>query len=726
MDTRAHAALKIILSCWLFGMLLAVGTQRAVALAPPAAAPAGLRGPAVPAAVLADALPAPAGTAISVIMAALIDEQSPLCAELRERYPGAGTRGDEQPAWEVRRERLRTALARFRELFPGVERVVIGRAPGRFTLNEHTDYNGCTSLGVPTEQDDIAIIGLGPTEEGVRIHNMEDSRFASGDFTIDQIRQMQIVPVKDKSALDWRVFVCGLLQSLFPRLEALPEVEQIPSNICLLVDGREEYGGVPVESNMSSSAALEESIIYAVEALVGGAGRVQGGEVIEIGREAEALIGFPCGKLDQGSSTGGRIAVEPGRFYGAAIDCVSRKDARGEDATRVTPFPVPENLNAVLVDMGPKPAAQREYNIRVIEGELAAWLLARSLRDILDEEVDIAKVARVYPPADISRDHNGKPYLYNTKADYPVFFKPVFFAASRLRQVGVSISPRRIQDFVRRVLPRKISRRTLLAQYADDRDFLSIYLGAALPYHMALARGLLEDKGVTIEQVDDETLTGWVKHWLVEALSRKDIESMGRVSLTVQDLRRVEVTSYNLCGTMLHAISEEDRVAEILSTLRLAVESAAPRGKDNAIERFGLLQRRGFESLRTNYRNSTKQIGRLEDWARKQSWCLAVRHFGAGWGGWVEVWVQPGRTAEAEKALKAHLSRQKWYKTQVAEPHGRSINDQLACGMIRFSPGTFASLLGEGLEAYTSEGGLPAAGPAAPAPGTAQSSSRSP
>jgi len=528
----------------------------------------------------------------------LQQDNSAACEELRIYY---------RDKWQIRRARLISTALHYKELFPAIKEAVFTRAPGRITANEHTDYNDAVALGMPTIQDDIAIVGINPDGNKIELRNMED-RFPPATFDSAQaIMQMQIQPRQNKSEVPWSEFFAAILQSLMPRLENYGA--QIPG-MCILVDGRENLGGVPLESNISSSAAFEESLINAIEALVGLKGRLTVGEAIEIGREAEAKIGFPCGKLDQGSSIVTRV-VSYRKIMGAAIDCVPRLDENGKDKTVITPFEIPAELQAVLVNSGPKGDAQREYNIRVIEGELASWVLTQLLNELSPEfaqnpERIQQEVARLY--SNINPDHNGKPYLYGPARVYPVFLKPAFFAANRLRELGIKITDAQVEEWVIRNLPDKVTMQELMDTYGLPKEFFDKVTAAA--------------KKINIP---------------------------------------VETISFNLRGTALHAITEEQRAPLIMRALKDAVEALTDEVKTDALRRFGELQRQGYVSLRDNYRNSTPNIDALIEWAGQQSWCLTQgsgRHFGAGWGGWVEIWVKPGKAEEAQTAIAQHLQAQ--------------------------------------------------------------------
>ncbi|MDH5174572.1 MAG: hypothetical protein OEW43_04870, partial [Elusimicrobiota bacterium] len=508
------------------------------------------------------------------------------------------------------------------------------------------------SLGIPTIQDNIAIVGI--NKENRLILNNMDENFKAKSFDISRIQEMPISVTKNKQEMEWTDFALVLYQALIPRLEGYGAM--VPG-LSVLIDGSEEYGGVPIESNISSSAAIEESQIYAVEALLGIRGQMTGGEVIEIGREAEAKIGFPCGKLDQGSSTVGRVSVPFGQMVGAAIDCVPRLDDQGRDKTVIEPFEVPSILEAILVYTGPKGEAQKEYNIRVIEGELGSWILAQKFMNEATPSqcpwLD-PQAVRITGYADINPDHNGKPYLYNCnklenleESSYPVFFKPAFFSRTFLGNAGVRVTEDELTKWVKENLPTAVTKEELIENYGLPEEFFDKVTKNA--------RGIIVD---------------------------------------------VDNITYNLQGTVLHAIGEQDRAEEIIQALKDATTTAGEE-QAAALERFGRLQRAGYMSLWYNYRNSTPNINAVADWAMEQSWCLAPRHFGAGWGGWMQIWIKPGRYSEAEASLKKFLKKQKWYKN-VAKSNRLSVKKQLKRGIMPFKPGAPASVLGTDTTALTS------------------------
>ncbi len=566
----------------------------------------------------------------------LDNDDSPACRELKIFY---------RDQWEDWRLRFQTAVRKFKAIYPNTSVAVISRAPGRITANEHTDYNDADSLGMPTRQDAIVISGINLERRHLELKNMEPKTFMPATFEMKKLHEYQIRKREKKSEVPWTEFALVVYQAMATKARSYGVTELPGLNV--LVDGRGEYGGIPIESNISSSAGFEEALIYATEALLGIRDEMTGGEVIEIGRQAEAAIGFPCGKLDQGSSTVGRIKVAPDRFVGASIDCVPRLDEQGRDKTIVEPFDIPHDLEAILVDTGPKGDAQREYNIRVMEGELGSWLLAQNLHKLSPAFADMPiptfanKVAELF--GDINPDHNGKPYLYDQHRTYPVFLKPVFFSSAVLNALGIDVTEEQVEAWVRSVLPRKeIPCSELFSEDNIDKAFF--------------ANAARDSMAVGIE---------------------------------------VEEIKYDMLGTVLHAIGDHERAQKIKKVLKTAVEAVLPAARMAALQRFGNLQYEGYLSLRDNYRNSSANIDKLADWAKNKEWCLApgsTRHFGAGWGGWKEFWIKPGMYEQAKAEIEEYLSGQDWYQ-RIAADSGRDMPEQLKRGIMPYKPGKPASLI---------------------------------
>ncbi|MFA5167029.1 MAG: ElyC/SanA/YdcF family protein [Candidatus Omnitrophota bacterium] len=511
-----------------------------------------------------------------------------------------------QEEWDLRRKRLMTLLERFKKLYPHIDRAVVARAPGRITLNDHTDSYSALSLGIPTRQDDIVIAGINSESRQIDLNNIND-RFPARSFDTADIQKIKIQPVKNKSELSWSTYALAVLQSLLPRLEPYPEA-RIPEGMALLVDGREEFGGVPVESNISSSAAFAESIIYAVEALSGIGGRMTGGEAIQIGRDAELKIGFPCGPLDQASSTLGRLSLKPGQTAGAMIDTIPRTYEDGRDKVEIKLFQVPANLEALIVDTGSKGEAQKGFTKRVAEGELASWILAHKLYELIPDfsnQLDRIKIQRLF--ADINRDHNGRPYLFEEGRLWPIFLKPAFFSKDFLGSVGAQVSSEAIHDWVRKNLPSSATKRELIDRYGMPEDYFE------------------------------------------------------KVVASTRHVMDPDTVSYDLQGVALHVIGAQDRAHLIVNALADAAKGndAAQNG---AWKRFAELEINEYESLRDFFNNSTPRIDEIASWAMRQPWCLAPRHFGAGYGGRMQIWIRPGSYEQAAKEVHEFLASRPWYQ----------------------------------------------------------------
>jgi galactokinase len=493
----------------------------------------------------------------------------------------------------MRRDRLDSALARFQELYPRVRDVVISRGAGRSTFLDHNDHGDGTAIGFPVRQDDLVIMGYNPDGDEIALNNMEPRVFSEGSIRASDVAGLRIQKVASKSQMKWTDYCAAILQETLRTLNTYG-VERLPG-LCVLVDGREEMGGVAVESNMSSSAALEMGITYGVEALVGIAGRLSGTEMTEIGRRAEAAIGFPCGKLDQTCSTGDRARVNPEDRVVVAIHCIPSLTPDGRDATHTTVSKMP-TLPGINVNTGEKGPAQREYNIRVIEGEIASWILARKLEELSPgfARLTRAEVENAFPR--VNPDHNGKPYLYDADRLYPVFLKPAFFSRPFLAKLGIDVSRQDLYAWVKRNLPQEadgLTEEELIGRYGVPREYF-------------------------------ENVT--------RSARESGIDLNGR--------------RYKLYGSLLHIIDDEDRGVEMAKVLEDAVTKTG-RERETALDRFGQLEQDAYHSLAQSFGNSTERIDKFVAWAVTRPWCRAGRHFGAGWGGFLQNWVREGMEASA-------------------------------------------------------------------------------
>ncbi len=256
----------------------------------------------------------------------------------------------------VRDETVPRSLEKlFRERFAATPRLY--RAPGRVNLiGEHTDYND--GFVLPAAIDLAAwVAGRARPDRTLVVHAVDLDRGAS--FDLDDT-----APVR---AGDWTDYVRGVAIELARAGHRL-------SGADLLVASE-----VPIGAGLSSSAALEVAVAWALLDLTGITP-----DPLAVARLCQAaenrFVGARCGVMDQFAASHGRA------------DHALHLDCRTLEARAV---PLPEGVALVVCDSLVQHAlATGEYNRRRAECEQGVAVLARhrsdvrALRDATADEVD--------------------------------------------------------------------------------------------------------------------------------------------------------------------------------------------------------------------------------------------------------------------------------------------------------------------------------------------------
>jgi galactokinase len=215
----------------------------------------------------------------------------------------------------------------------------VARAPGRVNLiGEHTDYNA--GLVLPMAIDLACYAASAPNRDGLlRIYseNLKQAR----QWPIEQLGQL-------RASRDWTDYVIGVARQL-----------QLGRGLDLLI-----YSTVPLESGLSSSAALEVAAALAM----GWSGDLPSLELAKLCRRAEnEFIGLPSGIMDQYISVFGR------RDAAVLIDCRSFANE---------PVELPAGAAIVVVNsMVKHQLGQSAYRRRVEECAEAKREIRQDLRD---------------------------------------------------------------------------------------------------------------------------------------------------------------------------------------------------------------------------------------------------------------------------------------------------------------------------------------------------------
>jgi len=257
-----------------------------------------------------------------------------------------------EPAGPGRPHRLAAA---FRETY-GTEPLLV-RSPGRVNLiGEHTDYN--EGFVLPAAVDKAVYFAIGPRPGGrVTLHAAD----------LEQSHEFDLAAPAwtDKR---WPNYLIGVVDQL---LKTGKTGHRLGGFACV-------YGGdIPIGSGMSSSAALEAGLAFALNVLFGLG--LDPMAVVKLAQKAEnEFVGVRCGIMDMFANIFGRPKS------------VIRLDCRSLDY-RYFPFER-DDLRVVLCDtLVKRELALSEYNVRRGQCEAGVRILAkrdpgvRSLRDATPE-----------------------------------------------------------------------------------------------------------------------------------------------------------------------------------------------------------------------------------------------------------------------------------------------------------------------------------------------------
>nr|WP_221375523.1 galactokinase [Actinoplanes polyasparticus] len=246
------------------------------------------------------------------------------------------------------------AVGAFRKAY-GAEPTGLWAAPGRVNLiGEHTDYNEGFVLPFALPQRTIAAVGPAPAGEWTVCSTFEDEPVSFG-------------LTEPGAVTGWAAYVAGVVWSL---ADAGHEVSG--ARIAIASE-------VPLGSGLSSSAALESSVLTALIDLGGLDVPLEKRPAIAQ-RAENVYVGAPTGILDQSAS----IRCEQGRAL--FLDC------RSYEVEQI-PFDLAAAGLAILVinSNAPHQHVDGEYGARRKSCEDAARLLGvRALRDITGDQLDDA------------------------------------------------------------------------------------------------------------------------------------------------------------------------------------------------------------------------------------------------------------------------------------------------------------------------------------------------
>ena len=172
-------------------------------------------------------------------------------------------------------------LSHFKNQFQG-EPIVVA-APARINLiGEHTDYNG--GLVFPASIDKYIYCAIAESQE-------EFCQIVALD--LEETYEFQLDKVEKQESGSWKNYVLGVVWGILQKNKKI-------GNFKLMFSGN-----IPLGAGLSSSAALENSIVFALNELFHL--KLSKSEMLEISVQSEHLFaGVLCGVMDQFASLNGK------------------------------------------------------------------------------------------------------------------------------------------------------------------------------------------------------------------------------------------------------------------------------------------------------------------------------------------------------------------------------------------------------------------------------------
>ena len=247
---------------------------------------------------------------------------------------------------------------------------LVVKSPGRINLiGEHTDYNH--GFVLPAAIDKYIEVAIGKRTDGA-IHMVALDLGETIILPIDYLTP---------HATQWVNYIIGVVDQAFNRMKATNETKLAAGfNICI-------QGNIPLGAGLSSSAALECAVLFAINELYGlSLSRMQ---MALMAQAAEhSFAGVKCGIMDMFASLHGQ------KNKAILLDC---------DSLAFTYYPIElKDYSIVLFDTQIKHAlASSEYNTRRLECEQGVKIIqekyptVKTFRDISLEQVEECLASRI-------------------------------------------------------------------------------------------------------------------------------------------------------------------------------------------------------------------------------------------------------------------------------------------------------------------------------------------
>jgi galactokinase len=223
---------------------------------------------------------------------------------------------------------------------------LIVRSPGRINLiGEHTDYNGGYVLPAAIDKAVYMAVSL-----------RDDNEIHLTAYDLNEIFSISIDDLKPIGDISWPNYILGAAAQFKENGKLIKGFNAILSS------------DIPIGAGLSSSAAVECSVVFALNELL--QTRIEKIEMVKMAQRAEhEYAGVKCGIMDQFASMFGK------KEHVLRLDCRS---------LQYEYFPLRmEGLKIILLDTGVKHSlASSEYNVRREQCEEGVAMIQKKYADV--------------------------------------------------------------------------------------------------------------------------------------------------------------------------------------------------------------------------------------------------------------------------------------------------------------------------------------------------------
>ncbi|WFD19509.1 galactokinase [Malassezia caprae] len=262
-------------------------------------------------------------------------------------------------------ERVKALGTKFEKMYHH-KPAFIARAPGRLNMiGEHIDTSGYSVFPMAIERDVLMAASYmpGPGDLRVVLANVA-SRFSHTSFSCD-LTKPESLHLLTMTTHRWANYFMVALRGLLDDFP--PEVRQNTHGVLhVLVDGT-----IPPESSLSSSAAMTTASSLVVIMAFGMHDCIDRKRLTEKATSSERLIGVSTGGMDQAASVFGEMGKALYVSFAPTLHTEPIQMPKWEEYLFL--------ITNTLIKSDKKANAPTQYNLRVVELRIAAYLISREL-----------------------------------------------------------------------------------------------------------------------------------------------------------------------------------------------------------------------------------------------------------------------------------------------------------------------------------------------------------